>query len=44
MKNKTMNESIENKTPSWLYPDTQDDDFLSGKTPNNVEFSWEDEE
>ncbi len=44
MKNKTMNEATHNKIPNWLYPDTQDDDFLSGKTPNNLEYTWEDEE
>ena len=41
MKNKTPNE---NKNLSWLYQDTEDDDFLVGKTPSNLEYAWEDEE
>jgi hypothetical protein len=42
MKNKTpMNE---NKNLSWLYEEAQDEDFLTGKTPSNLEYIWEDDE
>jgi hypothetical protein len=46
MKNKTsmMNERIQFKVKDWLHQDTQDDDFLLGRTPNNLESTWEDEE
>jgi hypothetical protein len=46
MKNKTLakNKSTQNKIPTWLYQDTQEDDFLPDKTPNNPEFTIEDEE
>ena len=45
MKNKApvLNESLQMKLPNW-YEETQDDDFLSGKTPNDLQYTWEDEE
>jgi hypothetical protein len=46
MKNKTfgINEPARIRDLEWLYLETQGDDFLLGKTPNNLEYSWEDEE
>jgi hypothetical protein len=39
-----MKKPNENRNLTWLYQDTQDDDFLVGKTPNIVEYAWDDEE
>lgn len=39
-----IKQSTEIKVPAWLYQDVQDDDFLMGKTPKNLEDTWEDEE
>jgi len=46
MKNKTpaMNEALRREVPDWLYQETQEDDFLLGKTPSHLEYAWEDEE
>jgi len=32
------------KISRWLGQDTEDDDFLMGKTPCNLSDSWEEEE
>jgi hypothetical protein len=46
MKNKAsaMNKSNQNIFLHWLSQDTQDDDFLSDKSPSPLEFTLEDEE
>lgn len=46
MKNKTqvMEERSQTKIPDWLYLETQEDDFLMGKTPKDLPDVWGDEE
>jgi hypothetical protein len=45
MKNKTliMVKRVKTQVPDWLYQDAQDDDFLMGKTPLDLEDAWEEE-
>jgi len=46
MKNKTqiMDYRSQSKVPNWLYQEIQEDDFLMGKTPQELPDSWEEEE
>jgi hypothetical protein len=37
-------QSAEIKAPFWLLQETQDDDFLKGLSPANLEDSWEEAE
>jgi len=46
MKNKTqvMDQRNQIKVPDWLYHETEEDDFLLGRTPKDLPDTWEEEE
>ncbi len=46
MKNKTpmTDHRSQTKIWDWLYQETQEDDFLVGKTPKDLADTWEEEE
>ena len=46
MKSKTqlMDHRSKDKIFDWLYQENQEDDFLIGKTPIDLQNTWEDEE
>jgi len=39
-----MDQHNEIRIPDWLYGETQEDDFLMGKTPTELQDTWEEEE
>ena len=46
MKNRTqvMSQRSQNRSMEWLYQEAQEDDFLSGKTPSELQNIWEEDE